>query len=203
VTGSASDPEVIGDIKYRRGFLDFLDRRFTVREGLIAFTGANPPIPEVTLDAAAEGEGILAVVKVTGRADDPKLELTSEPPLPQDEVLAQLLFKRDMASLTPAQGLRLASAVATLQGGGTDVMGKFRQGLGLDTLDVGGTTADDANLRAGKYLSDKVYLEVQQGLQAGSGTARVEVELTPNLNLSTSVDQNSQTGVGVGWKMDY
>lgn len=203
VTGSASDPEVVGDIKYRRGFLDFLDRRFTVREGLIAFTGANPPIPEVTLDAAAQGEGILAVVKVSGRADDPKLELTSEPPLPQDEVLAQLLFKRDMASLTPAQGLRLASAVATLQGGGTDVMGKFRQGLGLDTLDVGGTTADDANLRAGKYLSDKVYLEVQQGLQAGSGTARVEVELTPNLNLSTSVDQNSQTGVGVGWKMDY
>jgi translocation and assembly module TamB len=203
VQGSASDPEVLGEIRYRRGFLDFLDRRFTIREGVIAFTGANPPIPEVTLDAAAEGQGITAVVKVSGRADDPKLELTSEPPLPQDEVLAQLLFKRDMNSLTPAQGLRLASAVATLQGGGTDILGKFRQGLGLDTLDVGGTSATDANVRAGKYLSDNVYFEVQQGLQAGSGTARVEVELTPNLNVSTSVDQNSQTGVGVGWKMDY
>jgi translocation and assembly module TamB len=203
IKGPASEAQVLGNIEFRRGFLDFLDRRFKVRSGTIAFSGARPPIPEVNIEAEAEGETMVALVKITGPANDPMLELTSEPPLPRDEVLAQLLFKRSTSQITPAQGLRLANAVAMLEGGGVDVIGKFRSGLGLDTLDVGGESTEDANVRAGKYLSDTVYFEMQQGMQAGSGKARVEVELTPNVTVSTEVTEQSQTGVGVDWKLDY
>lgn len=203
VKGPASNAQVLGNIGFRRGFLDFLDRRFKVRSGTIAFTGASPPIPEINIEAESQGQTLLALIKVTGPANNPKLELTSEPPRPRDEVLAQLLFKRDMSTITPAQGLRLANAVAMLEGGGVDVIGKFRSGLGLDTLDVGGESADDANVRAGKYLADNVYFEMQQGMQSGSGKARIEVELTPNVTVSTEVSEQSQTGVGLDWKMDY
>jgi translocation and assembly module TamB len=203
VKGTATEAQVLGDIQFRRGFLDFLDRRFKVRSGSIAFSGARPPIPEVNIEAESQGESVLALVKITGPANDPKLDLTSEPPLPRDEVLAQLLFKRDMSQITPAQGVRLANAVATLEGRGIDVIGKFRSGLGLDTLDVGGETAGDANVRAGKYLADNVYFEMQQGMQSGSGKARVEVELTPNVTVSTEVSEQSQTGVALDWKLDY
>ena len=203
VKGPAAEAQVLGDLQFRRGFLDFLDRRFKVRSGTIAFSGARPPVPEVNIEAESQGTSVLAIVKISGPANDPKLDLTSEPPLPRDEVLAQLLFKRDMSQITPAQGLRLANAVATLEGGGIDVVGKFRSGLGLDTLDVGGESTDDANVRAGKYLADNVYLEMQQGMQSGSGKARLEVELTPNVSVSTDVSEQSQTGVGLDWKMDY
>lgn len=203
VKGPAAEAQVVGNLEFRRGFLDFLDRRFKVRSGTIAFSGASPPVPEINIEAESQGENILAIVKITGPANDPTLELTSEPVRPRDEVLAQLLFKRDMSQITPAQGVRLANAVATLEGRGIDVIGKFRSGLGLDTLDVGGESADDANVRAGKYLADNVYLEMQQGLQSGSGKARLEVELTPNVSVSTEVSEQSQTGVGLDWKMDY
>ena len=203
VKGPTDGAQVLGNLEFRRGFLDFLDRRFKVRTGSIAFSGARPPIPEINIEAESQGENILALVKITGPANDPELELTSEPPRPRDEVLAQLLFKRDMSQITPAQGVRLANAVATLEGRGIDVIGKFRAGLGLDTLDVGGETADDANVRAGKYLADNVYFEMQQGMQSSSGKARVEVELTPNVTGSTEVSEQSQTGVGLDWKMDY
>ena len=48
---------------------------------------------------------------------------------------------------------------------------KFRRAVGVDTLDVNSTESTDAagettqqtNARVGKYVTDKVYLEVEQG----------------------------------------
>lgn len=210
ITGEANAPRILGELSYRRGFLDFLDRRFNIATATIAFTGATPPVPEVHLEATAQASGLLATVRVTGPADDFRLELTSEPPLPQDEVLAQLLFRRGTASMTPLQGLRLANAVATLEGGGFDALGKLRRGLGLDTLDVdtaggadGDSGANAASLRAGKYIDDRVYVEVQQGVAAATSAARVEVELTPSLRATSTVTERGQPAVGLEWRLDY
>ena len=43
-------------------------------------------------------------------------------------------------------------------------------------LHVSGTT-----LSAGKYITDDIYLSLDQGLTPGSSKVTVEVELTPNL----------------------
>ena len=102
------------------------------------------------------------------------------------------------------QGVQLASAVATLQGGGFDALGKLRSLAGLDTLSVDGSGAsDDTSVSAGKYISNKVYLQVQKGMTPDSGKATVEVELTPNISASTNVTETGQSGVSLQWKHDY
>jgi translocation and assembly module TamB len=205
--GTLQEPDVRGQLRFRRGFLDLLDRRFAIREGVVAFDGSRPPIPQVSLEAAATAEEVQAVVRLRGPATDPKLELTSEPPLPQDEVLARVLFGRSTDRITPVQGIRLAAAVRELQGGRGGVNGvldAIRNATGLDTLSVeSGATAGESAASAGKYINDRVYLQVQRGIQAGSGKARVEVELTPNLSVGTSVTEQSQTGVDLQWRYDY
>ena len=131
------------------------------------------------------------MVKLRGPVADPKLELSSQPTLPQDEILSRLLFGRSVARLTPVQGLRLAAAVDTLRGGGglSDMLSALRKGLGVDTLDVaGGATAQESTAKAGKYVSDNVFVEVERGVAEGSGKARVQVELTPNLLPGTDPD---------------
>ena len=207
VEGPATAPEIIGELEFRRGFLDLLDRRFEIRRGVISFVGSQPPLPFIDIEAAARSEEIEAVVRLTGPAADPDLELSSEPVLPQDEVLSRLLFGRSVARLTPVQGLRLAAAVDTLRGGGgglTDMLSALRRGLGVDTLDVGGgATAEESTARAGKYVSDNVFVEIERGVTEGSGKARVQVELTPNLSVNTEVDQQSQSGVGLEYRYDY
>ena len=108
--------------------------------------------------------------------------------------------------MTPVQGLRLAAAAQQLQGGGvvSDVLTTLRRASGLDTLDVqSGATTQESSARAGKYISDKVYVEVQRGVTDGSGKASVRVDLTPQLSVGTSVTEQSQTGVGLQWKYDY
>jgi translocation and assembly module TamB len=203
VRGTAAAPEVTGKIAHRRGFLDLLDRRFTLERGDIAFDGRRPPVPEVDILAASQGVDIRALVGLSGPADKLKIELTADPPVPRDEVLSRLLFGRSAGQITPAQGLRLAMAVRQLESGDDGPLDLLRQGLGLDTLDVGGSSPDDAGARAGRYVADGVYLEVERGLTPQSGRARVEVELTPRIRATTEVTEQSQTGVQLQWRYDW
>ena len=77
---------------------------------------------------------------MTGTAKAPKIALSSEPALPQDEILSRLLFGSSMSQISPAQGLQLAQAAASLAGSGDlSVLDKLRQGFGLDRLSLGST----------------------------------------------------------------
>ena len=77
----------------------------------------------------------------------------------------------------------------------------FRDNLGLDNGES--SEADDAaTIEAGRYLSDNIYVGVEQNLGDNSTGVRVEVELTPSLTLQGLSTSNSSR-VGLGWKRDY
>ncbi|HET6518654.1 MAG TPA: translocation/assembly module TamB domain-containing protein [Geminicoccaceae bacterium] len=203
IQGTADDPAIVGTLSIRRGELSFLDRTFTLREGQIEFTGASPPVPTVDLTAVAEAGGFTAVVRVTGPASNPQVELTSEPPLPQDEILSRLLFNRPAGGISAAQAVQLAAAVNQLRGGGPGLLGGLRRALGVDVLDIGGDAETGPTVRAGRYLSDDVFVEVERGAQEGTGRATVEVEILPSVTLEAEVTEDARTGVGVQWRYDY
>ena len=71
VTGTADDPLVVGSIEFHRGFLTLLDRRFSIDQGTITFSGAKPPIPEIDIKASAEASGgFKGIVHITGPATE-------------------------------------------------------------------------------------------------------------------------------------
>ncbi|MEM7022583.1 MAG: translocation/assembly module TamB domain-containing protein [Pseudomonadota bacterium] len=207
--GPATDPRLTGTLSIRRGFFDLLDRRFDLRRGEIEFSGVSPPNPTIDLEAVARAVDITAIISVEGNAKDPKLTLESEPPLPEDEVLSRLLFNREASSITPVQAVQLAAAVDRLRGGGVDVLGRLRAAIGVDTLDVSNSSDSEGDgisgsrLRAGKYLTDDVYVEAERGTEAQSGRARVEVEILPNLSLQADTGEDANSGVGLQWRFDY
>jgi translocation and assembly module TamB len=86
-----------------------------------------------------------------------------------------------------------------------DFMDRTRQVMGLDQLDIGqsGEDLEGTSVRAGKYLRDDIYIEMEQGLGPDSGKVSVEVELTPNISVESEVGIDAQGGVGVNWKWDY
>jgi len=203
IGGTSAAPVVTGLIEYRRGFLDFLDRRFNISSGEIRFSGGDSPIPQIDISASARGTQIVAIITITGEATSPEFELRSEPPLPTDEILSDLLFQRNSSSITAAQALRLAAAVQALEGGGFDALGRLRRVIGVDTIDIGGDNPDDTSASVGKYIADGVFLEFERGLSTGTNRARIEVELTPNVSVNTEMTDDSQTSVGVEWRWDY
>ncbi|MBF0418325.1 MAG: translocation/assembly module TamB, partial [Magnetococcales bacterium] len=203
VGGSVGDPKLAGQLRVRRGYLDLLERRFQLTEGALTFDGAWPPDPWIAMEATVRRGEITTHVGLEGAARRPRVKLTSEPQLSEEEIISNLLFDRATDSITPAQALRLAVAVKSMQGGGPGLLGRFQRGLGIDRLDVGGNSLESGTVSAGKYVTDEIYLEVEKGIKADSGRINVEIEMTPQIYLKTGVDAKSNGDVGVQWKKDY
>jgi autotransporter translocation and assembly factor TamB len=126
--------------------------------------------------------------------------------MPSDEILARLLFGRSVSEVGPLQAAQLAHAVSVLAGGGgPDFLGHSRQLLGADQLEVRFEEGniDEATISAGKYLTDRIYLEVEKGMHFESGKTSVEVEVTPRITIESEVGEDSEGGIGIQWKRDY
>lgn len=210
VKGLADAPVVDGELGVRRGGLTALGRLFDFERGRIAFDGGPAENLTVDMRLTTEVTDIKAAVVVGGRASAPDISLESDPALPEEDILSHLLFGSDKAELTPVQALKLARSAAVLSGSfgsGPGVTDQVRDALGVDTLDVDAANNDDgsvgASLSVGKYIAPGVFLKLEQGLSGTSSRAVVEVEVTDNISVETDVGADSQSRVGVNWKLDY
>lgn len=207
IQGSAAQPSILGNLQVVRGFFDFLDKRFQITRGVISFDGTSPPSPLLDITAEARGKDVLARLLVTGFATSPKIELESDPQLPRDEILARLLFGRNLSQITPVQAVKLAQAVRTLtaENGGPGIMGRTRRLLGIDQFELreGLGESAPAGIGLGKYLTDEIYVDVQRDISGQAGRALVEVEVTPNLAVQGLAGSDASTGLGIKWKHDY
>jgi len=215
VTGPADNPVIRGSLNVIRGTFLCLSRTFKVTSGQIAFDGGTPPVPFLNIKTQVNAGEITAQVNVSGPADAFKLKLSSQPTLPQDEIMAQILFGQSVAKLNTFQALQLAYSVNQLAGGyGPDVMGKTRGFLGLDRLDFSGgdetaknkNDGSDANgpsVTLGKYVTDRVYVGVEQDLTDSKQDVIVEVNITPNFTVESKAGSRSGAGLGFNWNYDY
>jgi translocation and assembly module TamB len=202
IRGDTDAPTVTGGFGLKRGTVDLLRRRLNFTRGRITFANTLDP----TLDFVSEtrADGILVAVNVTGTAAAPKFEFKSTPELPQDEVVARLLFGRPSAQLTTSQAVRLAQAVAQLSGGGdSELLDRIRRNLGVDTIDVGGDETGAPRLGLGRRINDRVYLGVTQGATPGSSGAKVRVDITPNVRVESEVGTDRSNSIGIGAEWDY
>jgi len=202
ITGPVTDPSIAGTATLARGDLDLAGRRFQFDTGAITLDG---PIRMARIDIAANRTtaDIAASVRITGTPVAPKFVLESSPALPQDEILARILFGRSVTQLSGFEAAQLAAGLAQLAGGqaGFDPVGLVRKATGLDRVTFGAENGI-ASVAAGKYIAEDVYLQVGAGGSGGVG-AEVEWEPTDGLSISSSADGNGDTKLAVRWKKDY
>jgi translocation and assembly module TamB len=201
LSGTSAAPIPIGGFDLIRGRLDLLGKRFDLTRGKLFVEGDF--IPRLDLVATAESDAITASISVEGRADEPAIRFRSSPELPEEEVVARLLFGRGLEKLSAFQAAQLAAAVATLTGrGGAGIVERLRRGFGLDNFDVQTGADGAAAFRAGKYLAENVYADVIFG-------AKGRTEVTLNLDVSRSVTvrgraaNDGTTGIGIYFERDY
>ncbi|MBC7905431.1 MAG: translocation/assembly module TamB domain-containing protein [Rhodospirillaceae bacterium] len=218
VAGTVSQPSLTGRLMAVRGEYEALGKQFRLTpDSEVVFQGGDTIDPSLNVAAEASAPDITARIEVTGTANQPQLDITSQPPLPQDEVLARLLFGREAGKLSAFQQIQLAQMAAsglTGGGGGFDPIGKVRGFLGLDVLGIGSADTTPTptgkpapgtagpTLSAGKYIGPDTFVRVEQGT-AGLGRVTVEQELGGGFSVESSVGEQSGGGVGFNWRKDY
>ena len=202
VTGPVSDPSLYGTATLVRGDLDLAGRRFQFDTGTITLDGPIR-LARIDISAARSTADITARVRISGTPVEPKFVLESTPALPQDEVLARILFGRSVTELSAFEGAQLAAGLAQLAGGqaGFDPVGLVRQATGLDRVAFG-AEGGIATVSAGKYIAEDVYVQVGAGGTGGVG-AEVEWEPTDEVSIISSADGSGDTKIAVRWKNDY
>ena len=202
VTGSPGRPNVIGRADLVRGEADLLSRRFRFSEGLVQFVGV-PSETELRLRADRTSDDITSSITLSGTMMDPEISLSADPSLPDDEILARVLFGRSPSELSPLQAAQLAGAAAQLAGGDAlNLVGQLQEATGLDRLDFGLNEDGAATLSTGKYIAEDVYLEIETG---GTGAPGVALEWTPLENVAVDAEVDPELGpkVAIQWKRDF
>ena len=193
LAGNSAALQVSGGFDLRHGNFSLAGQTLNFTSGRVAFDGYGLQSKlDPTLDFVAQStaNGVTATLNITGYADQPKIRLSSSPDLPQDEILAQLLFGQSVKQLTPFQVVQIAQALAAVTGigGGGDPLASVRKGLGLDRLSVGAASGNGpgATVEAGKYVANGVYVGTKQGTSGGT-QAQVQIDLTKHLKLETQL----------------
>tara|TARA_B100001989_G_scaffold252699_1_gene235740 strand:+ start:159 stop:2981 length:2823 start_codon:yes stop_codon:yes gene_type:complete len=206
IGGSVYKPKIEGEFSSLRGKYEEFGRSFTIEYAKIKFIGASPPFPQLDVLSSSVSGNITAQIAIEGSIQKPSISFSSIPALPEDEVLSRILFGKSMEKITPFQAVELATTLQRFTGnggGGVSAAGLVKSLTGLDDISVDTDDDGETTIGAGKYLTDKVYLEFETGTGEASGGANLEVEVTPNITLESEIGQDAQGGAGVFWHWDY
>jgi len=229
ISGTTDSPLVNGAFKLQRGTFSLATGRLNFSAGQVSFNGAGLKTKiDPTLDFTAQAAigDTTVIMHITGLADAPQFEFTSNPAKPQDEIMALLLFGAPTQQLTPLQLAQVGVALASFSGvggGGSSLnpLVKIQKSLGLDRLTVGAGppttptgTDSGASIAAGRYVSKRVYLEAKQN-SAGTSQIEADVDLTKHLKLQTKLgngnasvqgttpDNDPGTSIGLRYQFEY
>ncbi|MFN7089957.1 MAG: translocation/assembly module TamB domain-containing protein, partial [Allorhizobium sp.] len=200
LTGSAAAPVVSGAFELRRGRMQILTKRLDITRATITFGGDLVPL--LDLEATTTSGNATIVILLTGLASNPQVTFTSTPSLPQDEILAQLIFGQSLSRLSPLQIAQLADAAAQLAGGqGTSLFQSLRSTLGIDDLDISTDETGGTSISAGKYLNDRTYIELEQ---SGAGETRATINLDIGRGLKLKGEAGGDgAGGGIFYEREY
>jgi translocation and assembly module TamB len=205
--GTVNDPRIGGTARLVRGDYTFAGTRFELTRGRILFDGNEPIDPRLDILAEASRSGTDVNIAITGNAQSPTIAFTSDPVLPEEEILARLLFGGSVTSLSATDAVQLAAALAALQGGGggLDPIGQLRRSIGLDQLRI--ISADPligrgTGIALGKNISRNLYVELVTDGRGYSAT-QVEYRITSWLALLGTVSTIGRDSVLVQVSRDY
>jgi translocation and assembly module TamB len=186
-----------------RGSYEFRGRRFDIlRDGRIQFPGTNPVDPslDITAQRIIEPAGVEARIRLTGTARQPELAFSSTPPLDQSDILALIVFNRDLNSLGSSERGTIATLAGATAAGFvvaplTESLGRV---LNIDQFEVSTTSEGNSAggvVTIGEQVGENLFVRFRQ--QFGPQEVS-EFMLEYNLSSFLRLQAAMAEGQGVG-----
>ena len=206
--GTTADPRIGGTARVvpRSSSYSFAGNRFDITRGIIDFDENAPPDPRLNILAETRADDLTVRVSITGSSSQPDIQFGSTPSLPEEEILARLLFGGSISNLSATDALQLGSAIASLRGGGgMDPINRLREAVGLDRLRI--VPADPAldrgtALALGKRFGRRFYVEIITDGRGYNATS-VEFRITSWLALLATISSLDRESVSLEYSRDY
>jgi translocation and assembly module TamB len=176
-----------------------------VDPGVLIFDGPLDN-PSLQITAWRRNLAVEPGVQITGTARAPRVQLVSQPPVPEGERLSWLVLGRAPSDATKADlGLLQAAAGALLaRGDAMPLDRRIARNFGLDELSFRGTgEVQDRVVAFGKRLSDRLYVSYEQGLgQVASNLVKLDFSLGRRWSLRAETGSSSGAGLYYRYSWD-
>ncbi|RZV43045.1 MAG: hypothetical protein EX271_04655 [Acidimicrobiales bacterium] len=204
VNGTLTDPEFVGTATIIRGGYKIAGKNLAFENGTIEFDG---PLSQAKMNLKAETEtqNLKAGVDISGTMENPKIDLSSTPERPEDEILSALLFGRSVSELSIIESAQLAGALAQFSGVGSgfDLLGGVRNAFGFNQLNIDYKPNGGTQVSGGRYLAKNVYLQLFSGAGLDQSGAIIDWEIRKNIALRSRIQADYNQSLSLKWKKDF
>ncbi|MDO4776048.1 MAG: translocation/assembly module TamB domain-containing protein [Cardiobacteriaceae bacterium] len=174
-----------GTIEVASGYYELYGQELNIRRGRVTFSGGNIANPAVEVLALREVGDVDVGARVSGTVQNLRLDLTSEPAMPDSAILSYLLFGRAPDGAMDSESLMQTAASIGFKGVFPD---DLAEKTGLDVFDLGVT-----GLKAGKYLSEDIYVGMRSNFFTGltEFLARYQFNRRMSMEVTSSGDNTA------------
>ncbi|MFZ5451954.1 MAG: translocation/assembly module TamB domain-containing protein [Thermodesulfobacteriota bacterium] len=182
-----------GTVRSLEGTIDVYGKVFTLERGLVTLPGVPGQEPFVLARAVHQMTDATFIVDVSGPVNNPKIDLSSSPPMPPNDLLSYLIFDRPTSGLSKQEFNVTQQAVGVL--GGITAR-KIQEFLGKDFPVLGDVSMKSAPGTIGitKPLTKGVTLSVERQLNPGQGDNPVQLRLQYRINRHFSLEAEGGQG---------
>ncbi|MCA1324599.1 translocation/assembly module TamB domain-containing protein [Herbaspirillum sp. alder98] len=166
-----------GTINVAEGTYEAFGTKLNIERGIINFQG---PIsnPNLNILAMRRNQDVAAGVSVTGNVSQPRVQLVSEPNVPDDEKLSWMMFGHGTDSASIGQRSASSQALALVGNLGGK---RIAKDIGLDQFSIGASESgltDDQVVNLGKAITEKITLGYEQSLAGAASVAKATWQLS-------------------------
>lgn len=180
------DLDTRGELTLNNGRFRAYGQRLTIRRARLLFAG---PIdqPFIDVEAIRRVDQVVAGLRLSGSAEQPKSEVFAEPAMSQEQALAYLVLGRPLGQGSGDSDMFAQAALAVGLAGSAPLTGSLAQGLGIEDfqVDTEGSGLTTSVVASGK-LSERLSLRYGVGVFEPANTVALRYELAKSLYLEAA-----------------
>jgi translocation and assembly module TamB len=202
LNGTVDEPSITGHIEASGGTLLFQGNRYTVTRGNIDFVDPLRIEPVLDIEAESQVRDYRVILSITGRGNNPRLAMRSDPPLPELEIVSLIAGGRTREEFIRARTAAPSSEELFQSGAASILFDLLQQRVGnslgllgtgrvrIDPFLVGAENNRGARVTLSEQVTKDLSVSYSQDITTnGQQIVLIEYFISRNTSLVASRDE--------------
>jgi translocation and assembly module TamB len=209
--GTVSDPSMTGHVEASGGTLVFQGNRYRVTRGNIHFADPVRVDPVVDIEAESQVRDYRVILSVAGHGDKLKLNMRSDPPLPELEIVSLIAGGQSREEIANLRGSSAPTSEQVFQSGAASILSDLlRQRVGnrlgflgsghvrIEPFAVGASSNTGTRVTVSEQVTKDLAVTYSQDLSSSrQDIILIEYFVSRNTSIQASRDELGNFGMDV------
>ncbi len=204
--GTVTRPVLNGSMRVESGSIFYLGREFVINSGRVDFLNPYRIDPVIEIRGSAAIKSWTVLVGLSGRPDELRFDLTSQPVLESSDILSLVLLGKTKGEKSSFSAGQLVSQAIALTYGDA-----IKKKTGIDSIEIktdeekGKKASGNITATIGKSLNDRVtyYYSIGKDERGLKSSTTIEYKFFDNILVDTEYDSTGKVGAGIRYRRSF